>query len=195
MKICIKCKEEKDESEFYKKKSGGLISSCKKCYCEKSKVLKIKLFENNQCRSCAKTIDRKGKTKYCNKCLEKMREHRLMKIKNKKCVNCNKELEINYNKTLCKDCLYKHNIKDAFYKKQLYNSRICRNCFKLIEPDNITIRCYKCREKLKLYREELIKNRQCTQCAQQIENNNETLRCNKCIKKREEQTKKKEKKI
>lgn len=57
MKICSKCKQEKDESEFYKDKQriDGLALKCKKCYKqyykenkEKLKEISKKYYENNR---------------------------------------------------------------------------------------------------------------------------------------------------
>lgn len=42
MRVCTKCQEEKEESEFYKKSDGYFTSKCKKCTCDEHKEVRAK---------------------------------------------------------------------------------------------------------------------------------------------------------
>lgn len=93
MKVCTKCKEEKDESDFDKDitKKDGLYCSCKKCrkeIREKKHPPKIPVKsthkicsrckeEKNKCEFSKSTREKNGFQSWCKKC------HKLQKIKNK----------------------------------------------------------------------------------------------------------------
>ncbi len=83
MRVCYKCKNEKDESEFHKDKSqcGGLSYECKKC---KSEFRKIKRMENPehyramQVRNLARNLKaiRESQAKHLEKNRDKILERR-----------------------------------------------------------------------------------------------------------------------
>ena len=63
MKLCVKCKEEKPESEFDPVK-GGLRSVCKQCTLDvRAYALKIKYYQHTRFK-CCKCLQIKAKYKF-----------------------------------------------------------------------------------------------------------------------------------
>lgn len=129
MKQCTKCKEEKDESNFFKKRNG-LQSHCKKCQNEytKNHYLNNKQYYKDKARN------------YCEPILKDLREF-VIKEKSKPCVDCKKsfhpfcmdfdhrenEDKISEIATLVRQCVAIEMLKNEIAKCDL----VCANCHRL----------------------------------------------------------------
>lgn len=78
MKICTRCKEDKDLEYFTedKRHTDGLQSRCTPCRSEDNRQRKLKYGKQGKCQLCGKQNDRTLKT-CCNSCAKRTSENQL----------------------------------------------------------------------------------------------------------------------
>lgn len=167
---CKKCKQEKENTEYYKHPSwkSGYHSTCKEC------MNNVKVFNVKKCNYCNTTYECKEykyskiKSKKCNKCTNKQVKQYLSNrkkikpiYKTKKCNKCN---IIKNNKKFGKCKMYTDNIhvtcKECRRPKLTFSKRHCTKC-----NQSYDCKPYKSRTKRKKY---------CNSCVRK--NNNEYRR-------------------
>ena len=120
MKICSKCKVQKDKSDFYKSKSSndGLYNVCK--ICDKQRCLEY-YKSNSECII-------KNKKKYTEENLESIKEYQTQyRIENKDKLKLNRELNKVYFKNWWSENKEKSSLYGKRYRVKYPHVKACRN--------------------------------------------------------------------
>jgi DNA-directed RNA polymerase subunit RPC12/RpoP len=179
LKTCSKCNEEKEISEFYKRKDGYVLPNCKKCSYEMSKSWRKKT--------------QRGKIK--------LRDVDYSGITDQKCITCEETKELShFPKDKRLPIGYRHECKECFNKRNresYHNPNGTRRKY-LVENREDRLRMYKdikCRKKYGLTIDEVKElheeqNYKCAICKEKfdvlcVDHNHDTgevreLLCNNC---------------